>query len=188
MPTANHHSPSALTSPNTPLNVRKSPLDGVIVIDPPTIFEDFRGHYVELYNAPAYRAAGIEYEFIQDDISVSRQHVLRGVHGDRKTAKLISCLHGAFYLVVVNNIPDSPQYRQWTAFTLSDRNRNQVLVPPGFGNGHVVLTEFAIFHYKQNTTYDRESQFTLLWNDPDLNIWWPIKNPIVSQRDSQLSA
>jgi dTDP-4-dehydrorhamnose 3,5-epimerase len=177
-----------VASPEPTLNVRTTPLDGVLLIEPLTMFEDFRGQYVELYNVPAYKAAGITYDFIQDDISVSRQHVLRGIHGDQKTAKLISCLHGAFYLMVINNIPDSPQYRQWTAFTLSDRNRQQVLVPPGFGNGHVVLTDLAMFHYKQSSTYDRPSQFTLRWNDPELKLWWPIANPIVSQRDSALSA
>jgi dTDP-4-dehydrorhamnose 3,5-epimerase len=177
----------AMTADLPPMT-RKTPLDGVLVVEPLTVFEDFRGQYVELYNEPAYKAAGISYDFIQDDISVSRQHVLRGIHGDRKTAKLVSCLHGAFYLVVINNIPDSPQYRQWTAITLSDRNREQVLVPPGFGNGHVVLTESAMFHYKQTTTYDRSSQFTLLWNDPELKIWWPIPNPIISQRDGGTSA
>jgi len=176
-----------VASPEPTLNVRTTPLDGVLLIEPLTKFEDFRGQYVELYNVPAYKAAGIQYDFIQDDISVSRQHVLRGIHGDQKTAKLISCLHGAFYLVVINNIPASPQYRQWTAFTLSDRNRQQVLVPPGFGNGHVVLTDSAMFHYKQSSTYDRPSQFTLRWNDPELKLWWPIANPIVSERDSALS-
>ena len=75
------------------------------------------------------------------------------------------------------------QYRQWEGFTLSEQNRLQVLIPPKFGNGHVVLSKQAIFHYKQNTYYNRASQFTLLWNDPQLGIWWPVKNPIVSQRD-----
>jgi len=168
------------------LKVEKTPLDGVLLIDPLTNFEDFRGQYVELYNEAEYRAAGIDFHFIQDDISVSRQHVLRGIHGDQKTAKLVSCLHGTFYLVVVNNVPGSPQQGKWTSFTLSDRNRKQVLIPPGFGNGHVVLTERAIFHYKQNTVYERASQFTILWNDPQVNIWWPIKNPIISARDEGL--
>jgi dTDP-4-dehydrorhamnose 3,5-epimerase len=176
-----------VTSQPSALNVQKTSLDGVLLIEPLTKFEDFRGEYVELYNDQEYRAAGIDYDFIQDDISVSRQHILRGVHGDRKTAKLISCLHGAFYLVVVNNIEGSPQYRQWMSFTLSDRNRQQVIIPPGFGNGHLVLTEIAIFHYKQTTIYERASQFTLAWNDPSLKIWWPIHNPIVSPRDSSAS-
>lgn len=165
------------------MRVQKTKLDGVLLIEPPTIFEDFRGSYVELYNEPVYRAAGIEWSFIQDDISASRCHVLRGIHGDERTAKLVTCLHGAFYLVVVNNIAGSPQYRQWEAFTLTEHNRHQVLIPPGFGNGHLVMSEMAIFHYKQSTIYDRASQFTLAWNDPQLGIWWPIDNPILSKRD-----
>jgi len=158
-------------------------LDSVRLIKPPTIFEDFRGHYVETYNERLYREAGIDQHFIQDDISVSRRHVLRGIHGDDKTWKLISCLQGSFYMVVINNDPQSPQYRKWTSFTLSETNRLQVLVPPKFGNGHVVMSEQAIFHYKQTTDYDRSGQFTLIWNDPALNIWWPVQDPIVSVRD-----
>lgn len=158
-------------------------LESVLLIKPPTVFEDFRGHYIETYNRKAYFTAGIPIEFIQDDISVSHRHVLRGIHGDTKTWKLISCLQGSFYMVVVNNDPSSSQYRQWEAFTLSDTNRLQVLVPPNFGNGHLVMSERAIFHYKQSTEYDRAGQFTIAWNDPDLKIWWPVMNPIVSQRD-----
>ena len=166
------------------LVVHKTPLDGVLLVEPPTNFHDFRGEYVEIYNEELYRKAGIEYAFIQDDISISTQHVLRGIHGDAKTAKLVSCLYGKFYLVVVNNDPGSPQYRQWTSFTLSDRNRLQVMIPPKFGNGHVVMSDWAMFHYKQNTTYNRVGQFTLVWNDPELGLWWPIANPIVSRRDT----
>ena len=165
------------------MHVQKTKLDGVLRITPPTIFEDFRGSYVELYNEELYTKAGIDIRFVQDDISESSRYVLRGIHGDGGTWKLISCLHGTFYLVVINWDETTPQYRQWDAFTLSDRNRLQVLIPPKFGNGHMVLSEKAIFHYKQNKYYDRAGQFTLAWNDPELKIWWPVKNPIVSQRD-----
>ena len=163
-----------------------SKLDGVLLIEPPTNFEDFRGEYVELYNEKLYKEAGIAADFVQDDISVSSRHVLRGIHGDHQTTKLVSCLYGKFYLVVVNNINGHPQFGQWDAFTLSEKNRLQVLIPSGFGNGHVVLSETAIFHYKQNAYYDRDKQFTLMWNDPRLNIWWPIKAPIMSQRDGSI--
>lgn len=166
------------------MDVKRARLDGVLVITPPTIFEDFRGTYVELYNEELYRKAGIDVTFVQDDISVSTRHVLRGIHGDDGTWKLISCLHGKFYLVVVNWDRRSPQYRQWEGFVLSDRTRLQVLVPPRFGNGHLVLSDTAIFHYKQSTYYDRAGQFTVLWNDPDVNIWWPVRDPIVSRRDA----
>jgi dTDP-4-dehydrorhamnose 3,5-epimerase len=167
------------------MQVKKTKLDGVLLIEPPTMFEDFRGNYVELYNKDLYKDAGIDVDFVQDDISTSSRHVLRGIHGDKETWKLISCLYGRFYFVVVNFDESSPQYRQWQSFTLSDRNHLQVLVPPRHGNGHLVLTEFAIFHYKQSTNYNPQGQFTLKWDDSGLNIWWPLKSPVLSQRDEE---
>ena len=168
------------------LNVKETELDGVLLITPPTIFEDYRGEYIETYNEKIYKAAGITMDFIQDDISVSRKHVLRGLHGDQKTWKLVTCLKGSFYLIVANNDPESKQYKQWTKFTLSDKNRQQVLIPPKFGNGHLVMSDDAIFHYKQTTEYDRDGQFTILWNDPEFDFWWPVENPILSPRDQGL--
>ncbi len=168
------------------MKVSKTALDGVLLIEPPTNFEDFRGEYVEIYNDRLYRESGIHQDFVQDDISVSSKHVLRGIHGDATTTKLVSCLLGKFYLVVVNWDASSPQYRQWTAFTLSDKNRLQVLIPAKFGNGHLVMSETAMFHYKQTTEYNRSGQFTVLWNDPAINIWWPVSNPLLSRRDSGL--
>lgn len=164
------------------MQVEQTKLDGVLLIKL-DVFEDFRGQYVETYNEDIYRQAGIEIPFKQDDISVSSRHVLRGIHGDNETWKLISCLVGSFYLMVVNNDPASPQFRQWQGFTLSETNRQQVLVPPKFGNGHVVMSEKAMFHYKQNTYYNPAGQFTIIWNDPEYGMWWPIKNPILSRRD-----
>lgn len=165
------------------MEAQKTTLNGVLLITPPTIFEDFRGCYVETYNEKLYNEAGIAVKFVQDDISVSSRHVLRGLHGDAETWKLISCLYGEFYLAVVNYDKTSPQYLQWEAFTLSDRNRLQLLIPPKFGNGHLVLSEMAIFHYKQTSYYNRAGQFTLVWNDPKIGISWPVKQPIVSKRD-----
>jgi dTDP-4-dehydrorhamnose 3,5-epimerase len=167
--------------------VEKTKLDGVKKITPPTIFEDFRGSYVEIYNKLLYENAGVACNFIQDDISTSNKNVLRGIHGDAETWKLISCLQGSFYLIVVNNDESSTQFRSWEAFTLSDVNRTQILVPPKFGNGHLVLSESAIFHYKQTTEYNRNGQFTILWNDPNWSFWWPAKNPIVSMRDEGIA-
>jgi dTDP-4-dehydrorhamnose 3,5-epimerase len=165
------------------MEVKKTKQKGVLLVTPPTVFEDFRGSYVETYNEALYKEAGITVKFVQDDISVSARNVLRGIHGDGETWKLISCLFGKFYLVVVNWDNSSSEYKSWQSFVLSDQNRLQVLVPPKFGNGHLVLSDQAIFQYKQNTYYNRAGQFTLLWNDPDLKIWWPEKNPILSQRD-----
>jgi dTDP-4-dehydrorhamnose 3,5-epimerase len=166
------------------LKVAPASLDGVLVIEPATRFEDFRGEYVETYNEDLYRKAGIDVRFVQDDISVSTRGVLRGLHGDDRTWKLVSCLIGRFYLVVVDWRPESPTYRRWEAFTLSERNRTQVLIPPNVGNGHLVMSEQAVFSYKQSEYYHRKSQFSIRWNDPTLNIYWPIANPILSTRDA----
>ncbi len=164
------------------MKVTETKLPGVLLIEP-DVFEDFRGEYVEMYNSEHYREQGVDMAFIQDDISVSTQGVLRGIHGDDVTWKLISCLYGRFYFVVVNCDKTSAHFGRWEAFTLSDRNRHQVLVPPQHGNGHFILSEKAIFHYKQSTYYDPSRQFTYKWNDPELNIWWPGRNPILSRRD-----
>lgn len=166
------------------MEIRQTELDGVLLIKP-QIFEDFRGEYVETYNEEAYKKNGVACHFVQDDISVSGRHVLRGIHGDAETWKLISCLHGRFYFVVVNCDNDSPDFGKWTSFTLSEKNRWQVLVPPKHGNGHLVLSETAIFHYKQTTYYNPKGQFTYTWNDPRLKLWWPVKNPTVSRRDEE---
>lgn len=159
---------------------KETPLDGVLEINLDS-FIDFRGSYTEIYNEKLYSKFKIN--FVQDDISISRYSVLRGIHGDYKTWKLVTCLFGAFFLIVVDNRKDSKNFKKWTSFTLTDSNNKQILIPPGFGNGHQVLTEKAIFHYKQNTQYDRGSQFTIKYNDPELSLPWPIKNPILSERD-----
>lgn len=147
------------------------------------VFEDHRGKYVETYNEKLYKQNGINIKFVQDDISVSKKNVLRGIHGDAETWKLISCLYGEFYLVVVNCDNDSEDFGRWQSFVLSDENRLQVLVPPKYGNAHLVLSDLTIFHYKQSAYYDPSRQFTYKWNDPTLNIQWPVKNPIMSRRD-----
>ena len=165
------------------MEVSTTKLDGVLVIKPPTIFEDFRGTYVETYNEKLYTEAGVNIKFIQDDISVSSHNVLRGIHGDSETWKLVSCLYGEFFLVAVNWDDTSPQFGKWESFVLSDRNRLQVLIPPKFGNGYLVLSELAIFHYKQSTYYNRAGRITNSWKDPRLGIEWPTSTPILSGRD-----
>ena len=166
------------------MEIFKTKLENVLLIKL-DIFEDFRGEYVETYNEELYRKNGIDMKFVQDDISLSTKNVLRGIHGDSETWKLISCLYGKFYLVVVDCDVESENFGKWESFVLSDVNRLQVLVPPKYGNAHLILSNKAIFHYKQSTYYNPEKQFTYKWNEPKFNIWWPINNPILSQRDEE---
>jgi dTDP-4-dehydrorhamnose 3,5-epimerase len=147
----------------------------------PDSFEDYRGELYTLFKQEEH-----ELVFNHDKVSVSRQNVLRGLHGDSKSWKLITCLSGVVYLVVVDNRPESPNYLKWDSIVLSETNRKQVLVPPMFANGHFVLSSQATFFYKWSYPGDYpdvKDQFTLKWNDPKINIHWPIDNPILSSRD-----
>jgi dTDP-4-dehydrorhamnose 3,5-epimerase len=164
------------------MKVSQTGLKGVLLIALEA-FEDHRGYYLETYNEALYHEHGITVKFVQDDISVSSRNVLRGIHGDATTWKLVSCLYGEFYLIVANCDRESSDFGKWQSFTLSDANRRQVLIPPKYGNGHLVLSERAIFHYKQSTYYNPEGQFTYKWNDPRFKVSWPIADPILSRRD-----
>lgn len=177
------------------IKILKAKLEGVIIFKQEP-FEDFRGEYLEIYNEKqylnairvklrdtVYKREADDLKFVEDDISTGTCGVLKGIHGDSKTWKLVQCLFGKFYLVVVNKNPISKDFGKWESFTLSSKNRLQVLIPPAYGNGHLVLSNYSIFHYKQSSYYDSKSQFTIRWNDPQYKIWWPVKTPILSQRD-----
>lgn len=164
------------------IKVSKTKLTGVLLIKP-EIYRDFRGQNLEIYNIKLYRGAGIKIDFLQDNVSVSRKNVLRGIHGDAKTYKLVTCLYGKIYLAVVNCDQNSKEFGKWTSFTLSDKNKLQVLIPPKFGNAHLVLSTRAVFYYKWSEYYKPYGQFTYKWDDPRFKIKWPIKKPILSKRD-----
>lgn len=166
------------------IEVKESKLKGVLIIEPKSRFEDYRGEYVEIYNKGIYKQLLPQNtEFVEDDISITYNGCFKGIHGDDRTYKLISCLYGIFYLVILNNDRESPEYGKYTSFTLSDKNRIQILVPPKFGNGHIAISDMSIFHYKQTSYYDPSRQFTIRWNDPQFNINLPIKDPVLSERD-----
>jgi dTDP-4-dehydrorhamnose 3,5-epimerase len=147
----------------------------------PDSFEDYRGELYTLFKQEEH-----ELVFNHDKVSVSRQHVLRGLHGDFKSWKLITCLSGEIYFVVVDNRPESPNYLKWDSIILNENNKRQVLVPPMFANGHLVLSSQAVFFYKWSYPGeypDVKDQFSLNWKDPKINVHWPIDNPILSKRD-----
>jgi dTDP-4-dehydrorhamnose 3,5-epimerase len=153
----------------------------------PAIKEDYRGTFVEHYNEAGLTTAFKTLHFVRDCLSTSTRHVLRGIHYDDKTWKLIQCMAGRIYFVVVDMREESADYLKWESFILSDRNRMGVLVPPRFGNGHLVLSKRCTFHYKMSEYYDPQTEKTLAWNDPKAAIFWPIKNPLLSEKDSSAS-
>jgi len=161
-----------------------------VLVFKPEVFWDDRGNIYTTYNEDFY----LEYlplglKFKHDKFAFNHNNVLRGLHGDSKTWKLVSCVHGKIYEVVVDMRPDSPNYMIWEAFDLDSANYQQVLIPPGFVNGYYVLSENALFHYKlayEGAYVDAAEQKTLLWNDKNLKINWPCKNPILQSRDKKL--
>jgi len=167
--------------------VENTKLNGVKIISHNNSSEDFRGEYVETYNKKLYFEKGITIDFVQDDYSWSTKGVLRGLHGDSKTWKLVSCPFGRYYLVVIDLSKSSATYGLWEAFVVSDINKKQILIPPNHANGHLILSERAIFQYKQSEYYSPEEQFTIKYNDPKYNIWWPIDKPNLSLRDQCIS-
>ena len=145
-------------------------------------FEDFRGDIYTTWDKEKHP----QLNWRLDKFSHSKKNVLRGVHGDTNTWKLINCVYGEFYLIVADNRKDSPTYKNWTWFVLSPKNRLQVLVPPGVGNGHFVLSDECTFHYKlafDGNYNDVENQFVIKWNDPEWGFEWPHDMPILYGRD-----
>jgi dTDP-4-dehydrorhamnose 3,5-epimerase len=165
------------------ITVKKTETLGLSLVKP-RIFEDHRGTFVEIYEMDDYFRHDIRVTFVRDAISTSTKRVLRGIHYDNKTWKLIQCLSGRIYFVVVDMRADSATYLKWEAFVLTEHNRHQLLVPPRFGNGHLVLSDSCIFHYKLSEHYDPANERILRWDDPKANVYWPVKDPILSLKDS----
>ena len=147
-------------------------------------FKDFRGYYWTSWKKDLIK----NIKFKHDKFSLSKKNVLRGLHGDNKTWKLVSCPYGKFILVVVNCVKQSKNYLKWRSWILSQENGVQILIPPNYANGHLCLTDKCLFHYKlayEGSYNDVGKQFSLRWNDPKLNINWKIKKPILSYRDKK---
>ena len=154
-----------------------------IIVSQAQSFEDYRG---ELFTI--HKKGDFGLEFNHDKVSISKKNVLRGLHGDDKAWKLITCLSGEIYLVIVDYRKDSKNYLKWDSIVLTSKNKKSILVPPGFANGHLVLSQEATFFYKW--AYDGEypdvtNQFSINWEDPKIGIDWPIKNPVLSDRDKK---
>jgi len=150
----------------------------------PNIFKDFRGEFVETYNYKDLSKFG---KFIQDDFSMSHKNVLRGIHGDAKTAKLVHCINGRIINFVVNLNKKSTQYLKWLYVDLTPDTHNLMYIPKGFGNLTLSLEDNSIYVYKQTTIYGESPQFTIDFNDKTLNIPWQTwispEDLIISNRD-----
>ena len=167
----------------TELQIKNNCFEGLKYYQP-TCYHDFRGYYWTVYNNKQDNEV-----YNHDKITVSRKNTLRGIHGDAVTTKLITCVYGEVYCVVVDNRKDSYTYLKWDHIILSDKNKKMVLLPPGFGNSFCVLSEYSIFMYKwsyKGKYPDVNKQFSLKWNDRKIGINWPISNPILSDRDKNI--
>ncbi len=169
------------------LKVTHSTILPEVLIFEPSVFWDLRGNIYTSFNAENYQQhLPKELTFLHDKFAQSKYNVLRGLHGDYKTWKLVSCVWGEIYEVVVDMRPNSPTYKKWDAFELSADRYKQVLIPPGFVNGYYVKSEHAVFHYKlayDGEYIDADEQMTHLWNDSELDIKWPCTAPILQERD-----
>ncbi|EFX5373723.1 dTDP-4-dehydrorhamnose 3,5-epimerase, partial [Shigella flexneri] len=142
--------------------------------------------FLEVYQKQRYQnLLNIEFDFVQDNYSRSSKNVLRGLHFQKTKpqGKLVRVVRGEVFDVAVDIRKESPNYGQWIGVLLSEMNKKQFWVPPGFAHGFVVLSEMADFEYKCTEYYDPEDECCLLWNDPELNIQWPLSNPILSDKD-----
>ena len=166
------------------MNVIPGGLEGLLVIEP-KVFRDDRGFFLEPYNAPRYKAAGIEVDFVQDNHSLSSHGVLRGLHFQTTPgqAKLLRCARGRIWDVAVDIRPGSRTFGKWWAVELDDQSHRQLFIPVGFAHGFCVLSETAEVLYKCSSVYDASVESGIAWNDPDIGVAWPVANPIVSARD-----
>src|SRR3974390_2809797 len=168
------------------MNVIPCQLDGLVIIEP-SVFGDPRGDFMESWNQRRYAGVGLDVNFVQDNFSFSRRGALRGLHcqNPNPQGKLVSVLQGEVFDVAVDLRQSSPTFGQWHGLHLSSENKRQFFVPAGFAHGFEVLSETALFHYKCTEFYSPRDEMTLLWNDPDLDINWPVANPIISEKDTR---
>lgn len=168
------------------MKVTKTKLPGVVVIEP-KVFGDERGFFLESFQADRYKElAGIELPFVQDNHSRSSKGVLRGLHAQRSRpqGKLVRVVSGEVFDVAVDIDPTSATFGCWEGVVLSELNKKQFYVPPGYAHGFAVLSETADFEYKCTDYYDPSDELSLSWDDPDVGIEWPLENPVLSDKDS----
>lgn len=154
----------------------------------PKVFGDDRGFFLETFEKRRYQTMlNIDYDFVQDNHSRSQKGVLRGLHFQKQNpqGKLVRVVRGEVFDVAVDIRKNSPTYGAWVGINLSETNKTQFWIPPGLAHGFAVISDIADFEYKCTDYYNPADEGCLLWNDPTVNITWPIKNPLLSERDKQ---
>ncbi|MFH0726342.1 MAG: dTDP-4-dehydrorhamnose 3,5-epimerase [Pseudomonadota bacterium] len=166
------------------MNVLTTPLKGVLIVEP-KVFGDSRGFFTETYHQKRYQQSGIDCPFVQDNLSFSVKHTLRGLHYQirRPQAKLVQVLTGEVFDVVVDLRRGSETFGRWEGVHLSGENKRQLFVPEGFAHGFCVLSDTALFSYKCSDFYAPEDEGGVLWSDPTIGIAWPVSVPIISEKD-----
>ena len=172
------------------MKVTQTDLPGVLILEP-KVFPDSRGFFLETYNKERYVAAGLDIDFVQDNLSFSSRGVLRGLHYQKPHAqgKLVYVLQGEVWDVAVDIRRDSEYFGRWTAVTLSSDNKKQFYIPPGFAHGFICLSETVHLMYKCTGEYCKDAEGGLRWDDPDIGIAWPLPagvEPSVSVKDAAL--
>jgi dTDP-4-dehydrorhamnose 3,5-epimerase len=171
------------------MQITPQAIPDVVAIEP-KVFQDERGFFLETFQAEKYRAAGITAAMVQDNHSGSRRGVLRGLHYQvrKPQGKLVSAVVGEVFDVAVDLRRPSPTFGRWVGVTLSSQNHRQVWIPPGFAHGFYVLSEWAEVAYKVTEFYDPQGERTLIWDDPEIGIHWPLpdgQKPILSPKDAR---
>jgi dTDP-4-dehydrorhamnose 3,5-epimerase len=169
------------------MRVIPTDLPGVLIVET-DVFRDPRGYFLETFHERKYREAGIPHSFVQDNQSRSSRGILRGMHAQLKKpqGKLIRAVHGQIFDVAVDIRPESPTFGKWTGVTLSADDFRQMFIPPGFAHGFCVLSDFAEVAYKCTDFYDRADEIGFRWNDPAVGIRWPVRDPLLSDKDAAL--
>ncbi len=161
-------------------------ISGLLTVEP-KVFGDARGFFLETWNRRRYREAGVAGDFVQDNVSFSRRGILRGLHfqNPNPQGKLLQVLQGEVFDVAVDIRRSSPTFGKWHGLVLSADNKRQFYIPAGFAHGFLVLSETALFHYKCTEFYSPQDELAIRWDDPDIGIAWPMKGPLVSERDAK---
>lgn len=167
------------------MEICKLDIEGLLLFRP-EVFKDNRGHFFESWSKLTFNKLGLDFDFVQDNQSLSSKGVLRGLHFQNPPfaqGKLVSVIRGSVLDVAVDIRKSSPTYGQYVAVELSDSNNISFWIPPGFAHGFVALKDNTIFSYKCSEVYNKESEGSIIWNDKDLNIDWGVEYPIVSEKD-----